>query len=124
MVLLLVLLSVRLWLARDMLITKNLTIPPYTPPETPVETVIEEIGLTLYSVDILFPEGCLFAAGVKVLTGGQQLVPFGSNWLVDNDKIITVRGPFRLQDTRRVVLRGYNIASDWPHTITFRLDYK
>jgi hypothetical protein len=105
-----------------MLLVRELTIPPMTLRTNPAFLVVEE-GRLLNAVDVIFPEGCLYAVGIKISDNGQQIIPNHFGWLSDNNKTVTIHGPIKLSDARHLVLCGFSDASDWPHTITFRLDF-
>lgn len=99
-----------------MIYLKALTIPPNTPEKTPVSIVFLAPARNLKNIAIYFPDGALDSTFVRVLEGGRQLFP-ASGWVAGNNETIADDSNHRLTDLRRLVLEGYSLAEDWPHTI-------
>lgn len=101
----------------------ELTIPPNTPEARPIEKVVS-LGLPLIqSIGVLFPSGCLAAVGVRLIDNGKQFLPV-SGWLRDDGKLREFKPFYRMGGggNYRLVIQGYSVALDWPHTITFSLE--
>jgi hypothetical protein len=102
------------------LITLELTIPPNTTLAAPAEVSKTITVRNLKSVSYNFPDGCLGAAYVRLLDTGTQILPF-IGWINGNNESVAWAENRRLTDNARLTFQGYNLAVDWPHTITVDL---
>jgi hypothetical protein len=104
-----------------MLVVYDLIIPPNTLQSIPLSAVIKPTVGLLTGIEVYFRDGCLDAVGVRILDGGRQIAPFPSGWLRDNNRHITWSENRQLEGPPYVlVVEGYSLALDWPHTITFK----
>jgi hypothetical protein len=105
------------------LYTLELTVPPNTPESAPVQAVLTPGVRFIRSVEIMFPNGCLGAVGVRLLEDGRQFAPLPFGWIRDNNRVIAWRETKQLGGPPyRITVQGISNASDWPHTISFRME--
>ena len=100
-----------------------IVVPPNTPEHTPTEIVTRPLQGFIKNVSVLFPLGALGLVGIRISEDNRQFAPISGGWIKDNDKAVNFQVNRQMQGPPyRVVIHGYSNASDWPHTITVRLE--
>jgi len=100
-----------------------ITIPPRTSADNPVEIIVRPLTSFIKNVSILFPGGSLGLVGVKISEDNRQFAPMSSGWIRDNDKTVTFQVNRNMQGPPyRILIHGFSLASDWPHTVIVRLE--
>jgi hypothetical protein len=101
----------------------DLTVPPNTPESAPVQAILNPGVGTIVSVEILFPNGCLGAVGIRIMEDNRQFAPLPFGWLFDNNRAISWKETKRLAGPPyRITVQGISNASDWPHTVSVRME--
>lgn len=102
---------------------QTLTVPANTSQSSPVRLDIRPIAGKLIAIELEFPAGTLNTTGIRILERGKQVFPYPSGWKFGNDETVKARLNWRCEGPPyEILVEGYSIAIDWPHTVTIDLE--
>jgi hypothetical protein len=101
----------------------TITTPPNTFEQAPRVTPVLLLGRRLAMCSVVFPDGCLYAVGVRIKSYGTFIIPFNVGWIIGNNEHldfypnIILEGP-----SYKVEVETCNYAVDYPHTVNISLE--
>ncbi len=100
----------------------QLVVPANTPQSSPVSVGLDPDRQRIIRVELMFPDGCLFAIGVRIRDRDTPYAPKLSGWVRGNDQMVAWDDEYVMHGPPpHLTIEAYSDADDYPHTIEARI---